>query len=103
MDKIIEKYEEDERFVNYNEFIELQQQVDQEYGFDKWIPIRTDKNKFFKIEKIEPGTNKIIISFRDNQSDNREEKRSVTYDDLKRIETQYELFEEIRKIVGRLK
>lgn len=103
LDKIIEKYEEDERFVNYNEFIELQQQVDQEYGFDKWIPIRTDKNKFFKIEKIDPGTNKIIISFRDNQSDNREEKRSVTYDDLKRIETQYELFEEIRKIVGRLK
>jgi hypothetical protein len=103
LDKIIEKYEEDERFVNYNEFIELQQQIDQEYGFDKWIPIRTDKNKFFKIEKIDPGTNKIIISFRDNQSDNREEKRSVTYDDLKRIETQYELFEEIRKIVGRLK
>jgi hypothetical protein len=103
LDKIIEKYEEDERFVNYNEFIELQQQIDQEYGFDKWIPIRTDKNKFFKIEKIDPGTNKIIISFRDNQSDNREEKRSVTYDDLKTIETQYELFEEIRKIVGRLK
>lgn len=103
LDKIIEKYEEDERFVNYNEFIELQQQIDQEYGFDKWIPIRTDKNKFFKIEKIDPETNKIIISFRDNQSDNREEKRSVTYDDLKRIETQYELFEEIRKIVGRLK
>jgi uncharacterized protein YihD (DUF1040 family) len=103
LDKIIEKYEEDERFVNYYEFIELQQKIDQEYGFGKWIPVKTDKNIYFKIDKIDPGTNKVIITFRNNQSDNREEQRSVEYDDLKRIETQYELFEEIKKIVGRLK
>jgi hypothetical protein len=103
LEKVYEGFDDDERFTNYNEFINIQQKVDQEYGFGNWIPIKTDKNKFFKIEKIDPGTNKIIISFRDNQSDNREEKRSVTYDDLKRIETQYELFEEIKRIVGILK
>jgi len=103
LDKIIEKYEEDERFVNYYEFIELQQKIDQEYGFGKWIPVKTDKNIYFKIDKIDPGTNKVIITFRNNQSDDREEQRSVDYDELKRIETQYELFEEIKKIVGRLK
>ena len=103
LDKIIEKYEEDDRFVNYYEFIELQQQIDQEYGFGKWIPVKTDKNIYFKIDKIDPETNKVIITFKNNQSDNREEQRSVDYDELKRIETQYELFEEIKKIVGRLK
>ena len=103
LDKIIEKYEEDERFVNYYEFIELQQKIDQEYGFGKWIPVKTDKNIYFKIDKIDPGTNKVIVTFRNNQSDDREEQRSVDYDELKRIETQYELFEEIKKIVGRLK
>ena len=63
LDKIIEKYEEDERFVNYYEFIELQQKIDQEYGFGKWIPVKTDKNIYFKIDKIDPGTNKVIITF----------------------------------------
>jgi uncharacterized protein YihD (DUF1040 family) len=103
LDKIIEKYEEDERFVNYNEFIELQQKIDQEYGFSKWIPVKTDKNIYFKIDKIDPSTNKVIITIINNQSDDSEEQRSVDYDELKRIETQYELFEEIRKIVGILK
>jgi uncharacterized protein YihD (DUF1040 family) len=103
LDKIIEKYEEDERFVNYYEFIELQQKIDQEYGFGKWIPVKTDKNIYFKIDKIDPGTNKVIITFRNNQSDNREEQRSVDFEDLKRIETQYELFEQIKRIVGILK
>jgi hypothetical protein len=103
IDKIIEKYEEDERFVDYYDFIELQQKVDQEYGFDKWIPVKTDENTFFKIDKIDPGTNKIIVTFRNNMSDEREQKRSVGFEDLKRIETQYELFEQIKRIVGILK
>jgi hypothetical protein len=103
LDKIIEKYEEDERFVNFYEFIELQQKIDQEYGFDKWIPVKTDENTFFKINEIDPGTNKIIVTFRNNMSDEREQKRSVDFEDLKRIETQYELFEQIKRIVGILK
>jgi hypothetical protein len=103
IDKIIEKYEEDERFVDYYDFIELQQKVDQEYGFDKWISVKTDENTFFKIDKIDPGTNKIIVTFRNNMSDEREQKRSVGFEDLKRIETQYELFEQIKRIVGILK
>ena len=103
LDKIIEKYEEDERFVNYNEFIELQQKIDQEYGFEKWIPVKTDENTYFKIDKIDPETNKIIITLRNNTSDDREQKRSVDFEDLKRIETQYELFEQIKRIVGILK
>jgi hypothetical protein len=103
IDKIIEKYEEDERFVDYYDFIELQQKVDQEYGFEKWIPVKTDENTYFKIDKIDPGTNKIIVTFRNNMSDEREQKRSVDFEDLKRIETQYELFEQIKRIVGILK
>lgn len=103
IDKIIEKYEEDERFVDYYDFIELQQKVDQEYGFEKWIPVKTDENTYFKIDKIDPGTNKIIVTFRNNMSDDREQKRSVDFEDLKRIETQYELFEQIKRIVGILK
>ena len=51
---------------------------------------------------------KIIISIRDNTinrnvSDQLSQKRSVDFEELKRLETQYELFEEIKRIVGILK
>ena len=91
-----------------HEFINIQQKVDKEYGFDNWLPIKTDKNKMFKVDKIDPKTNKIIISIRDNTinrnvSDQLSQKRSVDFEELKRLETQYELFEEIKRIVGILK
>ena len=62
----------------------------------------------FKVDKIDPKTNKIIISIRDNTinrnvSDQLSQKRSVDFEELKRLETQYELFEEIKRIVGILK
>jgi hypothetical protein len=103
LEKIYEGFDDDERFTNYNEFIGIQQKVDKEYGFDKWLPIKTDKNKMFKVDKIDPKTNKIIVSIKNNISDDTEQKRSVDFEELKRIETQYELFEEIKRIVGILK
>ena len=108
LEKVYEGFDDDERFTNYNEFINIQQKVDKEYGFDNWLPIKTDKNKMFKVDKIDPKTNKIIISIRDNTinrnvSDQLSQKRSVDFEELKRLETQYELFEEIKRIVGILK
>lgn len=108
LEKVYEGFDDDERFTNYNEFINIQQKVDKEYGFDNWLPIKTDKNKMFKVDKIDPKTNKIIVSVRDNTinrnvSDQLSQKRSVDFEELKRIETQYELFEEIKRIVGILK
>jgi hypothetical protein len=103
IEKLEEKLSDDERFVNYEEYKEIVSTVDQEYGFEKWVPVKTDENTFFKIDKVDPATNKIIITFRNNTSDEREQKRSVDFEDLKRIETQYELFEQIKRIVGILK
>lgn len=103
IEKLEEKLSDDERFINYEEYKEIVSTVDQEYGFEKWIPVKTDENTYFKIDKVDPATNKIIITLRNNMSNDREQKRSVDFEDLKRIETQYELFEEIKRIVGILK
>jgi len=103
IDKLEEKLSDDERFYNYEEYKEIVRSIDKKYGFEKWIPLETSKNKFFKIDKVDSGSNNVIITIRDNQSDDREQKRSVKYEDLDRIQTQYELFEQIKKIFGRLK
>jgi len=42
-----------------------------------------------------------LISFK-NDNNNTEEKRSLTYDELKNLDSQYELFNERRKIIKKL-
>ena len=96
--RIYEHILDDEKFVDVEEFYNVKNAVEKEFGFDKWNKIKTKENLYFKVDDVDPSTNKIIISFRNNESDNREEKRSVTYDELHRMQTQYELFNEIRKI-----
>ena len=96
--RIYEHILDDEKFVDVEEFYDIKNAVDKEFGFDKWNKIKTKENLYFKVDDVDPATNKIIISFRNNESDDREEKRSMTYDELKRMETQYELFNEIKKL-----
>ena len=74
--------------------------IEKEYGFDKWIKINTKENLYFNINEIDPKTNKITITIKNNN--NTEEVRSVTYDELQRMQTQYELFNEIRKIQDKI-
>ena len=93
---------DDEKFVDVEEFYDIKNAVEKEFGFDKWNKIKTKENLYFKVDDVDPTTNKIIISFRNNENDNREEKRSVTYDELHRMQTQYELFNERRKIIKKL-
>ena len=97
IDKTLEELYNSEEYLDVDEFFELKNIIEKDYGFDKWIRIPTKENLYFKVDEINPKTNKIVITFRNNESDNREEKRLVTYDELKRMQTQYELFNEIRK------
>ena len=102
LSKIYDKILDDDKYVDVYEYFNIKDLIEKEYGFDKWIKINTKENLYFKVDDVDPETNKIIISFRNNESDNREEKRSVTYDELQRMQTQYELFNEIRKIQDKI-
>jgi hypothetical protein len=50
------------------------------------------------IDDVDPKNNKIIITLRNSNSNNLEQNRSLTFNELKRMETQYELFNESKKI-----
>ena len=102
LNKIYDSVFDNDIYIDAEEYYSIKEFIGKEYGFDKWNKINTKENLFFKVDDIDPKTNKIIISFRNNDSDNREEKRSVTYDELKRMQTQYELFNEIRKIRNKI-
>jgi hypothetical protein len=98
--KIYDKILDDDKYVDVYEYFHIKELIEKEYGFDKWIKINTKENLYFNINEIDPETNKITITIKNNN--NTEEVRSVTYDELQRMQTQYELFNEIRKIQDKI-
>ena len=98
--KIYDKILDDDKYVDVYEYFHIKELIEKEYGFDKWIKINTKENLYFNINEIDPKTNKITITIKNNN--NTEEVRSVTYDELQRMQTQYELFNEIRKIQDKI-
>jgi ribosomal protein S1 len=101
IDEMFDKLEGNEEYLDFEGYLYLSQLVKDEYEIDKWIPLKRDPNLSFKIDKVDPKTHKILISFK-NDSNNTEEKRSLTYDELKNLDSQYELFNERRKIIKKL-
>jgi hypothetical protein len=97
--KIYDKILDDDKYVDVYEYFHIKELIEKEYGFDKWNKINTKDDLYFNINEINPETNKINITIR---SKNGDEDRSVTYDELIRLQTQYELFNEIRKIQNKI-
>ena len=100
LSKIYDAILDDDKYVDVYEYFHIKELIEKEYGFDKWIKINTKENLYFNINEIDPKTNKITITIKNNN--NTEEVRSVTYDELQRMQTQYELFNEIRKIQDKI-
>jgi hypothetical protein len=100
LSKIYDAILDDDKYVDVYEYFHIKELIEKEYGFDKWIKINTKENLYFNINEIDPETNKITITIKNNN--NTEEERSVTYDELQRMQTQYELFNEIRKIQDKI-
>lgn len=97
--KIYDKILDDDKYVDIYEYFHIKELIEKEYGFDKWNKINTKDDLYFNVNEIDPETNKINITIRGNNGD---EDRSVTYDELIRLQTQYELFNEIRKIQNKI-
>jgi hypothetical protein len=97
--KIYDKILDDDKYVDVYEYFHIKELIEKEYGFDKWNKINTKDDLYLNVNEIDTETNKINITIR---SKNGDEDRSVTYDELIRLQTQYELFNEIRKIQNKI-
>lgn len=99
IDKVLDIVMESEGYVDVEKYFEIKNEIINKYGFNKWIPLRGDKSGIsFMIDDVDPENNKIIITLRNRNSNNLEQRRSLTFNELKRMETQYELFNENKKI-----
>jgi len=91
IDKVYDKIVDSNEFKDIYEYSEIKSSISSEYGFDKWIQSKLNPDLNFRIDDIDKKTNNLILIVKGG--DKAAEKRSMSYDEFKRFETQYELFE----------
>ena len=91
IDRVYDKIVEGNEYKDIYEYSEIISRIKSEYGFDKWIQSKLNPDLSFRIEDIDKKTNNLILVVKGG--DKAAEKRSMSYDEFKRFETQYELFE----------
>ena len=91
IDRVYDKIVEGNEYKDIYEYSEIISRIKSEYGFDKWIQSKLNPDLIFRIEDIDKKTNNLILIVKGG--DKAAEKRSMSYDEIKRFETQYELFE----------
>jgi hypothetical protein len=91
IDRVYENIIDSNEYKDIYEYSEIISRIKSEYGFDKWIQSKLNPDLSFRIEDIDKKTNNLILIVKGG--DKAAEKRSMSYDEFKRFETQYELFE----------
>jgi hypothetical protein len=91
IDRVYDKIVEGNEFKDIYEYSEIKSNISSEYGFNKWFKSKLNPDLNFRIEDIDKKTNNLILIVKGG--DKAAEKRSMSYDEFKRFETQYELFE----------
>lgn len=95
IDQMVENLRDSGKYTDIEEYVEIKDLVNKEFGFNKWNTLKRDSKLQFKITEVVPETNKIMVVV---STDGKYEPRSMTYDELMRFDGQHELFNEIRKI-----
>jgi hypothetical protein len=96
LDNMLEKIEEDDRFINVDEYNEVKNLIDDKYGYD-WVRTKKDPDIQFLIIKVQPETNKVLVNVY-NDKTKKTHQRLLDLDGLYQLDNQPELFNE-RRIV----
>jgi hypothetical protein len=98
LDSMLEKVQEDDRFINIDDYNEMVSFVEEKYGYD-WVKTKKDPNISFLILNVQPETNKVLVNVH-NDKTNKYHQRLLDMDGLYQLDNQPELFNE-RRIVSK--
>ena len=96
LDSMLEKVQEDDRFINIDDYNEMLDHVEKTYGYE-WRHTEKDPNLQFLILKVQPETNKVLVNVH-NDKTGKYHQRLLDVDGLYQLDNQPELFNE-RRIV----
>jgi hypothetical protein len=98
LDSMLEKVEEDDRFINIDEYNEMTSYIEKKYGYE-WIRTKKDPDTQFLIINVQPETNKALVNVH-NDKTGKNHKRLLDMDGLYQLDNQPELFNE-RRIISK--
>jgi hypothetical protein len=98
LDSMLEKVEEDDRFINIDEYNEMTSYIEEKYGYE-WIRTKKDPDTQFLIINVQPETNKALVNVH-NDKTGKNHKRLLDMDGLYQLDNQPELFNE-RRIISK--
>jgi hypothetical protein len=98
LDSMLEKVEEDDRFINIDEYNEMTSYIEKKYGYE-WIRTKKDPDTQFLIINVQPETNKALVNVH-NDKTGKTHKRLLDMDGLYQLDNQPELFNE-RRIISK--
>ena len=96
LDRMLEKIEEDDRFINIDEYRNINDVINDKYGHE-WRNTEKDPDIQFLIIKVQPETNKVLVNVH-NDKTKKTHQRLLDLDGLYQLDNQPELFNE-RRIV----
>ena len=100
LDKILEEIEENlEDYPNVDDYRKLYDKVMELGGFNKYIELPKSNETGIRIHKLDPVTNKVELSVIDSTGKKKQERRKLSLDELNSLLYNYELFEQMRKII----
>lgn len=98
LDSMLEKVEEDDRFINIDEYNEMTSYIEKKYGYE-WVRTKKDPDTQFLIINVQPETNKALVNVH-NDKTGKNHKRLLDMDGLYQLDNQPELFNE-RRIISK--
>ena len=96
LDRMLEKIEEDDRFIDIDEYRNINDVINDKYGHE-WRNTEKDPSIQFLIVKVQPETNKVLVNVH-NDKTKKTHQRLLDLDGLYQLDNQPELFNE-RRIV----
>lgn len=94
LDEMMEKAQDDDRFIDIDEYNEIRNYVEEKYGY-KWIKTKKDPDISFMVVNVQPESNKILVSVHNDKTKSQHQ-RLLDIDGLYQLDNQPELFNEIR-------
>jgi hypothetical protein len=70
LDSILDKLENNDEYKNLKEYFEITEKLKQGFGFNRWVELPKDDDRFIRFTGVDIKTNEILYDLKDNNQIN---------------------------------
>jgi hypothetical protein len=70
LDKMLDKLENNDEYTNLKEYFEITEKLKQKFGFNRWVELPKDNDRFIRFTGVDIKTNEILYDLKDDNQIN---------------------------------